>query len=134
MLSANLLPIENAEVVRVLINNVANTKFNFPTDENLKGKKIVSIEAFRYSDITASSMGEPVLNDNAFAKAFLTIKAGKEERIRELPLACLNAAKNNGLVKFFNDIVPDLQKSYISFSDTYDLVKGEVVFLVFYFR
>lgn len=134
MMSANLLPIENAVCVEVQIGNVSTTKFPFATEEVLKGKKIVAIEAFKQSDISQTAMGKTVINDDAFKQAFLTITQKGVEKVGSLPLAALHAPSNNGLVKFFNDIEPDMQKSYVAFPSVDNLVKDEVVLLVFYFK
>lgn len=134
MISANLLPIENALCVELKINNIATKKFSFPTDEVLKGKKVVAIEAIKHSNVSNTPMGETVINDAAFNKAFLTLSQKGVEKVKDLPLACLHTPSNNGLLKFFNDLEPDMTKSSISFSDTADLVKDEIVLLVFYFK
>jgi len=134
MLAAHLLPIENAVCVTVKVSNTSSSKFAFSTEEGLKGKKIIAIEAFSSDDIYATSTGEPVLNRFAFGEAFLTISQKGVEKISSLPLRTLHSPSNNGLVKFFNDIEPDMQKSYISFASTANLVKDESVLLVFYFK
>lgn len=134
MKTANETAIQNCELVTVKVANASATRFPFPISENLRGKKITAIEVYKLADVSKSPMNEANLNDTARLKGFVTLQTAGKEKVKDMPLNTLIASNNNGLVKEFDGIVIDFQKSYITFSETSGLVANEVVMLNFYFQ
>jgi hypothetical protein len=134
MQTQNRQPIQNVELIEVKIKSTATTRFGFPINADLKGKKVSAIEVIAVADTTKTPLGDAVLNATAQKKGYLTLNANGKEKVKNLPLSSLIASNNNGLVKEFDNILIDFDKSYISFSETTGLVADEVVLLAVYFQ
>lgn len=132
-MDANTTPIQNVEIL-ILKLKANNTKFAFPVIENLHGKKITGIEAFGITQFPTSPLGDNNCNANAFKQCFLTLSIDGKEKVKDLPIGSLVAANNNGLIKTFNDVVINEQKSYVQFSATTNLVDDEVIMIAFYYK
>jgi hypothetical protein len=132
-MNQNILPISNAETIELKINSTSG-KIKFPYSENLAGKKITGIEAFKVGDVAVNSVGDAVINNNAFADAFVTLQIKGREKIKTLPLASFYPGSTNKLIKSFNNIIIDIDKSYIEFGRATNVVAGEVILLAFYYE
>lgn len=125
-------PITDAVLVTVQVKQSGASKLYFQDEKALTGKKIFAIEAFSNNDIATTPLGQPIINQSAFDRSFITITNSGKERIKDMPLRCLQASNNNGAVKQFADLEVDFQKSYISFGDTQDVINDKQLTLLFY--
>jgi hypothetical protein len=132
-MNANTHTIQNMELVSLKVKQ-SQTRFTFPVLENLRGKKIVSIEVFPNSVLPYGTLGETNCNANAFKQGFLTLQISGREKIKSMPLQSLVSGNNNGLMKTFDKIIINEQKSYVEFSATTNLVDEEVVLIAFYYE
>ncbi len=134
MNNANFTPISNTEPCSVKVTSTSQTKFNLPDLPNLRGKKVYGIEAFKVANVSKDSSGNALCNSTAQAYAFLILHVNGKEKIKEMPIDSLVASSNNGLIKNFDNLEIDYQKSYIQFAITTGLVANEVVLLNFYYK
>lgn len=125
--------IDNIELV-VIKTKAGITKIAFPVVENLRNKAIIGIETWKVGTVPKSPLGNATINDTAFNKGFLTLNIDGKEKIKDFPLQALVIANNNGVMKRFNQLKINDQKSYVSFSDSTGIVTDEVVLLAFYFE
>lgn len=125
--------IKNVELVSIEVTNAAITKYPFPLAENIAGKKITAIEAFKVDDIAVNEFGKTVISNNAFKDCFVTLNVNGKEVIKTLPLAALHPGTTNKVLKRFDGIVLNAQKSYVEFGQATNLVAGNVIVFAFYF-
>lgn len=126
--------IKNCELVEVKIANTSSSRIAFPFTENMKGKKVQAVETYQLTNVAKAPSGNALINATAFKDAFLTLQVKGKEKIKEVPLISFTTSYNDGLIKTLEPDTIDLQKSYVSFSQTANLVANESMIFVFYFE
>ena len=129
-----LQKIKNCELVEIKIANTTSSRWAFPFSENLKGKKVIGLETYQLANVAKAPSGNALINATAFKDAFLTLQITGKEKIKEIPLVGFVASSNNGLIKTLEPAEIDLQKSYVSFSQTTNLAANESIIFAFYFE
>lgn len=142
----NNSPVQNVELVEVVVTNTSQLRFSFPDVPNIKGKRVTAIQVFKASEIAKSPTSKNLLGTGtaaAFGDAFLTLHVQGREKVKELPLVALHTGSNGGLMKNFGTSDPqkgytpgiliDPQKSHVAFSRTASLTADESVLFAFYF-
>lgn len=146
MKDQNNSPVQNVELVEVVVTNTNQQRFSFPDVPNIKGKRVTAIQVFKASEIAKSPSGKNLLGTGtsaAFGDAFLTLHVAGREKVKELPLVALHTGSNNGLMKnfatsdgkggFTSGISIDVQKCHVAFSRTASLTADESVLFAFYY-
>ena len=70
-------PITDAVLVTVQVKQSGASKLYFQDEKALTGKKIFAIEAFSNNDIATTPLGQPIINQSAFDRSFITITNSK---------------------------------------------------------
>lgn len=129
-------PYSELVIRQVQAGEVGSKKFYLPRVPNLDGKTIIGVEAFSVTATPVTPTGNNVIAANPFSESFLTIvDNSKVERVRQIPMAALLRANNNGNYVSLDEIMIDCEKSYIDYGDLANpLTANECYMLVFYYH
>lgn len=130
----NVKPIKNCELVELKVANTSNSRIYFPINENLKDKKIVGVETFKVANVAKSPVGNAIINATAVKDAYVTLNADGREKVKDIPLSAFDVANNAGFIKNMDGLNINLQKSYVSFAQTSNLVANEAIVFAFYYE
>lgn len=130
----------NIENIEVKTTPATIRQFYFPDHENLRGKKIHSIE-FNNNSLTMAPGGESLVNSTVRLKTFLTIESKGRQAIKRIPLQAIrnqtpSSSPAGNLHAFripLDEIEIDFPNSYFEVPDTADTVADEVFFLNVYY-
>lgn len=130
----NFYPIQNSELIELVLDSTSKSKFTFAESQNIRGRKVKAIEVFTLAMCAISPQGNTLVQESDLVSgSFLTLSIGGKEKIKDLPLTSLMPTNNNGLMRNFDDIEIDLQKSYVTFPVTKAFAAGEVILFNFYY-
>lgn len=127
------LPIKKAENIELLVDNTRK-QYKFGDIENLRGKHIRMIDAYRAADVPVTPLGNVNVSDTIFNKAFLVLSVDGKEVINRLPLTAICPKDNLGRRQLFNDLLINWPKSYIELGDTTGVVVGTSFYLIVYYE
>jgi hypothetical protein len=127
MEAANLIPIKDFELIEIEC-DTSKTKYFLPNNTNFDKKKVKAIEIYNVGKVAVSPLNRATLNDVSLSKAFITlVDADGKEHLKQVPLASLVAANNNGLIRSLKDVIIVSQKSFIEFATTTGLSASESI-------
>jgi hypothetical protein len=132
METANTIPISRSEYVELSF-PAQKVRTYFKDQENLRGKKIKSLDCFRASLVSKSPSGATSLNNTAFAASFLVLVSKGKEAINRIPLTAIEPNLNNGRRLQLKDLEIDFTKSYVECPDPLLINANEALTFNFYF-
>lgn len=124
-------PITNSETVEIVLTQ-GQAKYKLPTVTNFRNAKIKAIDVLRVGDVTKSPLGAALCNETALKSAHMIYNVNGIEALKSHPLATMNAGYLNGRLFEVGDLVMNLDKTEISFSNAGAIVTGEALCIVFY--
>lgn len=130
---SNLLTISKAELVETQIASASNPKLTIERQPNLDGKYITGIEFHGINDVTVSPNGRANCNDTVFKKTYLTLEINGQESIDKMPIVSMTPDFMAGLVKNFDFIKVNWEKSYFTFGTTSSLSASESLLYTVYY-
>ena len=131
------IEIERFQSVEIPVKSTVASRFNLPDINNLRGKKIVAIDA-QYNgqnSIKWTPSGQDLINFDVIRSSYLTLMdCQSKQGISEVPLITLANQNRKGYVMHFAEIVIDISKCFIQVADVSLLLADTSFLLGFYYE
>jgi hypothetical protein len=127
------MPVNKVDNVELMLDNI-RLQYKFGDIENLRGKRIRIIEAFRNTETPTSPMGNTLVADEIFNKAYLVLCINGKEEINRVPLRVFNPTNNSGRRVLLNDLSIDWPKSYVELGSIANVNVGTAFFFNVYYE
>lgn len=131
-----MFKIKNNYLVEINIpNNATGTRVYFPDIPKLRDKFITGADAVNSSVLSISPNGNTIIgNARALLVTLVTVDGGNQEAVFQMPYYDLVASLNGGIVKQFNRLKVNMQKSYLFIADGSLITAGHSAAIVFYYE
>lgn len=122
-----------AETIVIQTSSTSSTKFALGDIPNLRGKKIVAVEAHNVSQVPTSPLNRALVNSNVWQQSYLTLSVKGKEAINQVPLNAFYPTNNGGQLKSIAAQEIDTINSFVSVPNTTGLVSTESYLFTFYY-
>ena len=125
----------NTETIEFEVQTGGKDKFNFPTSNRFKDRKITGIEFLPGSTGQKTLSGNPIATASQLQNVFLTLDIAGAQKVKDYPASLLTREALNGGIMEFEDIVISEAKSGITVSDlTGFSATATAVVIIVYFK